>query len=271
MEVPRLRLLADEVHVWLAFPNQITNDELLREYRRLLTPEEHEATERFVFARHRHQHLITRALQRDLLSRYTGECPTVWRFEKNAYGKPAISFPGCWDRLKFNLSHTDGLVACAVTQDRDVGVDVEFISRPTSVLELAPSVFSPPELAALRDLAPGRQRARFFALWTLKEAYIKARGMGLSIPLAKFSFAFSRTGEIAIDIDPSLNDDAVTWHFERSYATADHAIALAARRPNEQPVHVSYFETVPLRAELRTPLDLTQDRQSAMVPVVRWK
>ncbi len=266
MDVPALSLLPDEVHVWLAFPDQITDEPLLMRCRSVLTPEEQAATERFVFARHRHQHLLTRALQRDLLSRYTGVQPAAWRFEKNGYGKPEISSPRHWHRLRFNLSHTDGLIACAVTLERDVGVDVEYVGRPVRVMELAPSVFAPPEVSGLQRLRPSEQRARFFALWTLKEAYIKARGKGLSIPLDKFSFTFKQHEEIGIDIDPSLEDDAATWQFERTYATEDHAMAVAARRTDDRRLRVSYYKTVPLRTDTRMELDVARERPRVAPP-----
>ena len=256
MDAPALSLLADEVHVWLAFPDQITDEPLLIRCRSVMTPEERLATERFVFARHRHQHLLTRALQRDLLSRYTGEPPAAWRFEKNRYGRPEISSPPQWRRLRFNLSHTDGLIACAVTLERDVGVDVEYVRRPTRVLDLAPSVFAPPELVDLQRLHPSEQRARFFALWTLKEAYIKARGKGLSIPLDKFSFTFTQREEVGISIDPSLEDDATTWQFERMHVTEDHAMAVAARRTDDRDLRMSYYRTEPLRTDLHMELDV---------------
>jgi 4'-phosphopantetheinyl transferase len=268
MGVPALSLLPEEVHVWLAFPDQITDEPSLTRCRSVLTPEEQAATGRFVFPRHRHQHLLTRALQRDLLSRYTGEQPAAWRFEKNRYGRPEISSPRLRHRLRFNLSHTDGLIACAVTPERDVGVDVEYVGRPTRVMELAPSVFAPPELTSLQRLHPGEQRARFFALWTLKEAYIKARGKGLSIPLDKFSFTLEHDTEIGIDIDPSLEDDAATWHFERTYATGEHALALAARRTDGRPLRVSYFQTIPLRTDLRIELDLRHAARLGLVGLV---
>src|SRR5262252_2409496 len=252
---PALPLPPDEIHVWLAFPDQITDEPLLKRCRSLLTAEEQTATDRLVFERHRHQRLITRALQRDLLSRYTGESPAAWQFEADRYGKPEILSPRRWNRLRFNLSHTDGLIACAVTFDRDVGVDIEYVRRPTRFMDIAPRVFAPAELIELHRLEPDPQRARFFALWTLKEAYIKARGKGLAIPLDKFSFRFGQHEEIAIDIDATLEDDAATWQFERRYVTDDHAIAVAARRTDRRPLRVTYYETMPLRPDVQKELE----------------
>lgn len=253
MTVPILTLPPDEVHVWLAFAHRITDDAVLAACRAVIATDEQAATDRFVFARHRHLSLLTRALVRDLLSRYTGESPSAWEFERNRYGRPEIASPAQWRGLRFNLSHTDGLIACAITRDREIGIDVEPRERKTSILELAPTVFSAREQHDLLQLDPADQRDRFFTLWTLKEAYIKARGMGLSLPLEKFSFTFPTDRAIAIQIDPSLDDEASTWQFERGSVDATHAIALAVRRAGSPPLRVSYQETVPLTG-LRTAL-----------------
>ena len=241
------------MHVWLTFPERVTDERVLAQCRAVLAAEEHTATERFVFARHRHQHLLTRALIRDLLSRYTGESPTAWRFERNRYGRPEIASPGQWQHLRFNLSHADGLIACAITLQRDVGVDVEPVGRSTDVLDLAPRVFSPRELDDLHRLDANEQRQRFFALWTLKESYIKARGMGLSLPLDKFTFTFAGDRAVAIEIDPALQDNAATWQFERGSVEERHAIALAVRRSTADPLlRVSYATTVPFMTAMRS-------------------
>jgi 4'-phosphopantetheinyl transferase len=93
-------------------------------------------------------------------------------------------------RLGLNLSHTPGCVALAVAPGRAVGVDVEWTQRPGRTVELAQRYFAPAELAELAELASEAQRTRFFALWTLKEAYIKALGLGLQVPLRRFAFHF---------------------------------------------------------------------------------
>jgi 4'-phosphopantetheinyl transferase len=131
--------------------------------------------------------------------------------------------------LRFNLSHTAGLVACAVALDRDVGVDVEHLWPPTFDIGLARHHFAPAEVAGLEALPPEARRARFFALWTLKEAYIKARGLGLALPLERFAFDFEGPA-LGVRFDPELGDQPERWHFARLQPTAVHALALAARR-----------------------------------------
>jgi 4'-phosphopantetheinyl transferase len=128
----------------------------------------------------------------------------------------------------FNLSHTDGLVALAVASS-EVGVDVEWRQRPGRTVELADRYFSGPEIAALRDLEAGLQRDRFFDLWTLKEAYIKARGLGLAIPLGAFAFS-DLGGAIAITVSPEVSDGPdEAWRFGLADLGEAHRVAVALR------------------------------------------
>jgi 4'-phosphopantetheinyl transferase len=136
--------------------------------------EERAQQQRFYFEKGRHEYLVTRALVRTVLSKYVTVDPSTWRFEKNEYGKPAIVYPQGLPPLTFNLSNTTGLIACLVAFGRDVGVDVEDMTRPGETVEIAEQFFSPTEVAALRALPASAQRYRFFEYWTLKEAYIIA-------------------------------------------------------------------------------------------------
>src|SRR6185295_18612851 len=120
---------------------------------------------------------------RTTLSHYAAVDPTAWQFARNRRGRPEISGPLGVAPLRFNLSNTAGLIACLVTLGVDVGVDVEDTHRRGETVRIANRFFSASEVAALEALPPERQRQRFFEYWTLKESYIKARGMGLAIPL----------------------------------------------------------------------------------------
>jgi len=128
----------------------------------------------------RRRALVSRALLRETLSRYAPVRPEAWAFAPGAHGKPAISNPAGL-RLRFNLSHTGKLVACALTLDDEIGVDLEDTTRELDPFEIAERVFSREEIAAFRALAPESQRRRFFESWTLKEAYLKARGLGFEL------------------------------------------------------------------------------------------
>jgi 4'-phosphopantetheinyl transferase len=230
---PIQTLDADEIHVWLA-GSDVIDDALRGRALAMLSDDERDRQARFHFARDRDLYLVAHALVRTTLSRYATVSPNAWSFVTNEYGCPSIAPGVCAAPLRFNLSHTRGLAACAVALDRDVGVDVEWHARTVDILDLAPSVFAPDELRALRSLPPDRQRPRFFQYWTLKEAYIKARGMGLALPLEQFAFDVVDPAQIRIAFTPPLDDDPGRWWFEHRRPTAEHDLAVAgARRPGE--------------------------------------
>lgn len=230
------------VDVWIAHPPRLRASDLVARYEALLADEEAARRRAFVRDVNRQEYLVTRALVRTTLSRYRPCGPAAWRFGKNAYGRPHVE-PPCG--LAFNLSNSVDLVACAVVEGREVGVDVEPHARADDVLEVADTVFSPRELRELRALAdPDRRRARGLDLWTLKESYIKARGMGLSLPLERFSFVFDDPAEVRIAIDPSLGDRADRWRF-RQLDVAGHRLALAVEATPDDLVEVRMREVIP--------------------------
>lgn len=203
-----------QVHLWLAYLGEITDPRLLAEYRLLLTEDELRQQVRFHFERDRHRYLVTRAILRTVLSKYVDIAPQDWRFDVNAYGKPSIAAEHADARgIEFNVSHTDGLVVLGVTRERAIGVDVENVHSREVDIEIADRYFAPEEVRALCALPPEQQMRRFFAYWTLKESYIKARGMGLSIPLDWFAFDLEDAARIRLTLNPSLDDWPERWMF----------------------------------------------------------
>lgn len=194
-----------------------------------MTDDERARHERLYFERDRHMFVITRALVRTTLSKYAACDPAAWRFEANPWGRPHACGPR--PAPYFNLSNTRGLVACAVAQTEGIGVDVENITRNTEPRAIAHRFFSSSEVEALMALPEDEHRTRFFSLWTLKEAYIKARGMGLAIPLGQFSYALD-TAPITIRFGPQIEDDPERWRFALTRASDDHFLSLAVDRPN---------------------------------------
>jgi len=244
-----------QVHLWLTDPFAIGDSSVVRSYARLLTEAERGRWTRYRFAKDRHAFLVTRALVRTVLSRYAAVEPAAWRFVENDYGRPEIGEPAAHRHLRFNLSHTAGLIACAVVADRDIGVDVEVVAdRP--LLDIASDFFAPDEVAALTALDPSLQTDRFYTYWTLKESYIKARGMGLAIPLDQFWFEVEGGARPTITIDPRQNDRADSWQFERWRPTPTHHLALAVRRQDEPDLEVRVRRCVPL-GEASEPSQLT--------------
>lgn len=242
----RLALPPTDAHIWYALPDELTEPRLLDAYRALMAPGERERQLRYYFEKNRHEYLITRALVRTALSRYADVPPDAWVFEAGEHGKPYIVRPEVSPRLSFNLSNTTGMVACIIAIEREVGVDVEEIERAVRAMEIADRFFSPSEVRALRGLPEPEQPGRFITYWTLKESYIKARGMGLAIPLDHFSFLISEGSEPGIEFDPQLKDDPLTWQFARIRPTRRHAVAAAVRVAPGERVALSARKTVPL-------------------------
>jgi 4'-phosphopantetheinyl transferase len=228
MTLPRngsLVIDSDTVDVWLTSLAAV-DDDLLASYVPLLSEAERVRWRRFLVRAAGDQYLAGRALLRTTLSRYAPVAEHAWVFETNAYGCPSVSAPAAWRELRFNLSHTAGLVVCAVTRQSEIGVDVENTARDIDPLELAPTVFASREVADVAARTPEDRRQRFFAYWTLKEAYIKARGMGISLPLDGFWFDLAGASP-RIEFGESCPDRPERWHFSRWQPTPSHALAVA--------------------------------------------
>jgi 4'-phosphopantetheinyl transferase len=245
-ENPGERLGRDEVYVWTAVPEEITDPLLHEAYRSLESDDERERRRRLRFARDRHERLVSVALLRTTLARYTEVEAAAWVFERNEHGRPD-PVPGQSDPpLRFNLSHARGMVACAVTVDREIGVDVEWIGRRGSTVEIAERYFAPPEVQDLRACPEAERRDRFFAYWTLKESYIKARGLGLRIPLRQFAFHLDQPPSIRISFGPEIADDARDWQFGLFRPGPAHRLAVAVKRGPSEELAVVTRRTVPL-------------------------
>ena len=203
----------------------------------LLSAEESARYRRFIPPEKRLEYLVTRVLVRTVLSAALGTPPGDLRFSCNEWGRPEVDPP---TELSFNISHTPGLVVCAVRQGHTLGVDTELFSRAPALLELAPQVFSRQEQADLFALPREERAHRAVVLWTLKESYIKARGRGLAIALDLFSFHFS-PGHIGIEVAPGLDDQGDRWEF-RLVVLGPHLVAVAADCGNSVAMSVNVTE-----------------------------
>ena len=220
--------------------DQVRDAALLERCAAMLTADERARHDRFVFAKDRHQFLVTRGTIRSLAARYLGVDPAACRFEADRYGRPSLAHPA-GAAFAFNLSHTAGLVACAIARGGEIGVDVEDTTRDAHG-DLPRRFFSTAEADALEALPAGERQARFYEYWTLKEAYIKARGMGLSLPLDGFSMLLDGAGPPRIRFLPSLPDDAASWQFAQFRPTPRHCLAVAVRRRGaERTIHLREF------------------------------
>lgn len=243
-----LSLSENEIHLWFTFPDKIFEANLLTQYQQLLAEDEKERWQRFRFNKHKHQYLMTRALVRTTLSRYADVEPENWRFSKNQYGKPAINSPK--SELFFNLSNTETLIACAVCKQQDIGFDIETMQHKSSTVEIAKRFFSKQEVEALLEVKQEQQRQRFFQYWTLKEAFIKAKGMGLYLPLQQFTFSLDETNKILkLAFDKCLNDNARDWQYWLLQVTENHYAAVCIYNPLRIDYRLYAKEVIPLQSE----------------------
>jgi 4'-phosphopantetheinyl transferase len=217
----------DDIVVTYTLTDALSDDAVRAAVARL-SEEERARHDLYVSARDRRDFAVAHALLRRALSARGGLALPEWTFVAGAHGKPALA-PVHKGRaaLSFNLAHTDGLVACIVGRDADLGIDVETIDRRIDPLALASRFFSPTEAAALEQCDVGDRQARFIETWTLKEAYVKAIGEGLSCPLRSFAFVYDAPASVRFEAGPHV--PAASWRFALLAPTARHRMAIAIR------------------------------------------
>jgi 4'-phosphopantetheinyl transferase len=202
----------------------------------LLSTGERARADRFHFAHDRRQHVLLSALARRALARAVGGDDALAReivFSTGERGRPEIAGPAELQGMRFNLSKTAGLVVCAVTEALDIGIDVENLARMIDVCEVAPVVLHARERDELAHMRGDARRLWFLKLWTLKEAYAKARGLGLYLPVEHLAFSFDDDGVVA-HFDSIIDDDPRAWSFRHLAPTATHQLAVvvaATTRP----------------------------------------
>jgi len=251
-----------DVHLSCAFYDEIRNETLLEEYEHLLSADERERRSRFLFPRDRHRFLVTRALVRTVLSGYADVAPADWTFSVNPYGRPEIAprHPGA-ELLSFSVSHTPSLVVLGVGHGRALGVDTEYVQGRQAPLGVAERFFAPTEVAALRALPEADQPRRFFEYWTLKEAYVKARSMGLSLPLREFAVRFIGERGVTLSVDGEVADAVSPWQLWQFSVAEDYLVAVCAGRTGPGQARLVLKRVVPLQAE--EDLDARELRTSA--------
>ncbi len=232
------------VDLWYTPVAKACDAQLLEAYRSLLTTAESQQAARFVFDKHRHQYLVTRALVRTTLSHYYDVQPEDWVFAPDEFGKPHVVGPIKLP-LAFNISHSEGLVICGVADLPLLGVDVERVDRSIQPLTIAKRFFARPEVAYLDRLDEIRRREAFFQIWTLKEAYIKACGKGFSLPLADFAFQLAPDAPTTISFLADLQDDPQRWQFVQ-LQLAPYCLAIAARCEQRGALPLRVGQSVPL-------------------------
>jgi 4'-phosphopantetheinyl transferase len=220
-----MQLNRDQLHVWLASLEVASQQ--LGELEGTLSADEVARAHRFYFERDRRRFIAAHGILRAVVASYFEAAPSAVRFSYNEFGKPRLEGSQEIRDLNFNLSHSGGLALVAVALARDVGVDIETIDDSVRTEEVAKSFFSANEIAALAGLPQSLRLTGFFNCWTRKEAYVKARGMGLSMALNSFDVSLNPGGRA--DLIRTGNSSAISnWKIENLEIDARHAAAIAA-------------------------------------------
>ena len=226
------KLSSQEVHVWRVYID--TDDSITKKLQPLLSTDERLKAARFRFEKDSAKYIVTRGTLRIILGRYLDKKPEELKFSYNQYGKPALHSINTNKLISFNVSHSRGLALIAVAQNWDVGVDIEYVRTNVNYEEIAERFFSPAEKAVWRLLPTSVKQEAFFNCWTRKEAYIKAKGMGLSIPLNEFDVSF-KPGEPAALLNTTWDEQEVNcWSLAEITLAPDYIAALAVEANNYQ-------------------------------------
>jgi len=219
-----LKLGHDEVHVWRASLNcTAAQVEILKH---TLAAEELRRAEHYHFKKDREHFIVARGLLRTILGRYLDVEPGQLRFSYGPYGKPALEMEPGEDTLSFNLSHSHELGLFAVSRGRELGVDLEYIHAHLADDQIAERFFSPREVELLRGLPNDLQREAFFIFWTRKEAFIKATGKGLSLPLKQFEVSLVPGKPIVLLSANGDHQETFRWSLQPLAAGSGYAAAL---------------------------------------------
>jgi 4'-phosphopantetheinyl transferase len=222
---PLAELTPTEVHLWLLDLAPLTQNQLDTQ-RSLLSNDE--LTRALLFKRGADDFVATRILLRRALSYYSKIPPQQIRFELSKEGKPALVQSGLAQPLAFNLSHSGSKALLAVGRQRLLGVDIEAGARQRQLNSLAQRFYHPAEAAWLAELPEHQQHQAFYRLWTLKEAFFKALGTGISAGLHRAHFTLRDNDQTQVALAPELDQNPYDWQFYQTSLADDYTCALAA-------------------------------------------
>lgn len=225
---PRV-LSEDEVHLWYTSPSTMQFDAAA--FQIMLSADEAERMARFHFERDQNNFLFARGMLRILLGSYLGAPPAGLCFAYSSHGKPSLASSP--EQLQFNLSHSGGKVLIGFTQGRRIGVDIEEIRRDLELLDVAERFFSSAENEALGLVPESGRHQAFFSCWTRKEAFVKAKGEGLSCPLNSFDVSIApEDEEVSLSIRGNLSESS-RWKLHSLNLFEGHAAAVAIGTAHE--------------------------------------
>lgn len=212
-----------DIHLWRAYLPRLTNQ--LECFTKTLSHDETERANRFRFAQHRERFILTRGVLRHILSLYTDTLPAKVEFSYGPRGKPYLKDNPL--HLYFNASHSHDMAIFGLANNREIGVDIEFI-EPSFKEDIAKRFFNQDEYRYLMSLPKAEQINMFYAIWARKEALIKALGEGLYTPLTSFSVIASENTNL---IEVSYKDENHRFHAENFNANSDYQAAFAIKPP----------------------------------------
>lgn len=223
----RLSLDSGAVHIWRASLDQSPSQ--TERFGDTLDDDERSRADRFYFSRDCARFVAARGILRAILGRYLDRAPQSLSFSYSTHGKPALAIESGADAIRFNLSHSRGTALYAITRGREIGIDLEFIRCDLEAEQIAERFFSRSEILALRALPLSLRKHAFFLCWTRKEAYIKARGEGLSMPLDQFDVSLIPGEPAALLSTRPDSNEAPGWFLRNLTPACGCAAALAVK------------------------------------------
>ena len=234
----KMSLVEDEIHVWRV--DLALSGLQLKKLQLLLSTDEFRRAQQFFFEKDKNHFIVARGMLRKILSFYINRLPYEFIFEYNKFGKPFLLHEFEGKKICFNLSHSHGIALYAITLNHEVGIDLEYIREDFDDFGIANRFFSPDEVAILHSLPADKQKEAFFLCWTRKEAFIKAKGKGLSIPLDKFDVSLTPGQPAQLLKTEYAHKDVSRWSLFDITEKPGFAAALAVE--NSQKWQIKFFE-----------------------------
>jgi len=243
MNAPLYKLSRHEVHAWLLTIDNISDNERLQASYELLSADEIGQYHRFRFQPDKHRYLVAHAMLRRVLSAYLGLSPADLEFTRSLHGKPEILDSMNDENLRFNLTHSGDLVACVITKAALCGIDAEQHVLRNATPDVAKMMFSTREYQAMLGREDDQYIERFFTSWTLREAYVKAIGVGIDFPTRKLHFDLEN-GDVLATFDNDIDDDPAQWAFRLHFPVKGYSLAIAVKPDSKTGLEYNYREFV---------------------------
>ena len=226
----KLTLRDGELHIWRTKVSK--NEYNLEFYWNLLSQDEQVRAKEFYFVRDRNRYIIARGILRSLIANYAGITPENILFKYTEYGKPYLAVNNDFSEIKFNLAHSKDSIVYAFTQNIDVGIDIEFINKDFVMEDVVNYCCSKQEQSILQKLSRFEKHYYFYKLWVIKEALVKAMGIGLSYDLRQIHINFGKNKLInPINI---INNDKINWTTDVFLSYNDYYSAFAVKNQMEK-------------------------------------